>query len=50
VEALFCGEASAVEAMVAACRVGPPNAQVTHVATESATASDDFSFRQLPTF
>jgi len=31
VEALFCGEASSTEAMIAWCRKGPPLARVTNV-------------------
>jgi acylphosphatase len=37
VEAVFSGDADAIEAMIAACRVGPPAAKVDAVtATESA--------------
>jgi acylphosphatase len=50
VEALFVGTAAAVEAMVEACRVGPPSAQV--IGIERKEAEDDdglIGFRQLPT-
>jgi acylphosphatase len=49
VEALFVGAAEAVEAMVAACRRGPPAAEVETVAR--APAADDGSpgFDQRPT-
>jgi len=49
VEALFCGEAAAVEAMIAACRVGPPKARVTGVATEPADVPEAAGFLQWPT-
>lgn len=38
VEALFVGAADTVEAMIAACRVGPRSAEVTDVRTESVSA------------
>jgi len=49
VEALFIGATDAVDAMIAACREGPPLARVEHI--EHSAAADDGSagFRQLPT-
>ncbi len=49
VEALIIGEPEAVEAMIAACREGPPLARVEHI--EQSAAQDDGSagFRQAPT-
>ena len=49
VEALFIGEPEAVEAMIAACREGPPLARVEQI--ERSAASDDGStgFRQVAT-
>jgi acylphosphatase len=39
VEALFAGPAETVAGMVAACRRGPPSAEVTHVEDAEADAS-----------
>ena len=49
VEAVFVGDAAAVEDMVAACRRGPALAQVTRI--ERAPASDDgiAGFAERPT-
>jgi acylphosphatase len=47
VEALFSGEADAVEAMLAACREGPPKADVTDIAIQPAVAPDAPGFHQL---
>lgn len=49
VEALFIGEPEAVEAVIVACREGPPLARVEHI--ERSAASDDGSagFRQVAT-
>lgn len=49
VEAVFCGPATAVEEMVAACRQGPPKARVTRVTTEPTTVPETSGFGQLPT-
>jgi acylphosphatase len=55
VEALFKGPADAVEAMVEACREGPPSARVTGVAArptdamDAAEAAMEPGFHQLPT-
>ena len=48
VEALFCGNPSNVEAMLAACRDGPPQARVTDIVTAPAGAPGLPGFRQLP--
>ena len=47
VEALFCGSAEAVEAMLAACRRGPQLARVSDVSVSEATeaASGPFAVR-----
>jgi acylphosphatase len=47
VEALFSGEADAVEAMLAACREGPPKAEVTDIAVQPADPPDGPGFHQL---
>ena len=49
VEALFRGHPSTVEAMLAACRDGPPRARVTGIVTAPAEAPAAPGFRQLPT-
>ena len=51
VEALFAGPAADVEAMIAACREGPPAARVADVRVEAAGADDAAGdgFRQRPT-
>jgi acylphosphatase len=47
VEALFSGPAGAVEAMIGACREGPPQAEVTDIAVQPAKAPDTPGFHQL---
>jgi acylphosphatase len=49
VEALFSGAADAVEAMISACREGPPKARVTEIAVQPAQAPDAPGFHQLAT-
>ena len=49
VEAVFAGSAEAVEAMVAACRRGPPAAQVLDVAPEPWEENPGAGFHQRPT-
>ena len=50
VEAVFAGEAQAVEAMLDACRAGPRLAQVARVAVEDMPDHDEpQGFRVLPT-
>ena len=49
VEALFAGPTDVVEDMIAACRQGPPAAQVTSVTTEPAENPGETGFRQVPT-
>ncbi|MAF47161.1 MAG: acylphosphatase [Rhodospirillaceae bacterium] len=49
VEALFWGRAKAVEEMLAACRDGPPNAEVTDIVTSPAEPPGKRGFFQLPT-
>ena len=39
VEAFFAGEAAIIEEMIALCRIGPPHARVTSIASE-ATAEE----------
>ena len=48
VEAIFSGADEQVEAMIAACRQGPPAARVVAVAVEPADVPAS-GFRQLPT-
>ena len=49
VEALFSGEASAVEAMIAACRTGPSWATVEGVTVAEAVADRELrGFRAIP--
>ena len=48
VEALFDGPAEAVDAMLAACRDGPPAAAVSAVIESPAAASGTSGFRQRP--
>ena len=47
VEALFSGAADAVEAMLAACRDGPPKAQVTDIVVQPADPPDGPGFQQF---
>jgi acylphosphatase len=49
VEAVFAGEAAAVEAMIAACRIGPPAAAVIDVRVEDDAGSSPASFTVRPT-
>jgi acylphosphatase len=50
VEALFIGEPDTVEAMIAACRDGPPLARVEHIERSAVPDDGSTGFRQLPTF
>lgn len=49
VEALFAGPAPQVEAMLAACREGPPAAMVRDIALEAAEDPGPRGFEQRPT-
>ncbi|HEY0833296.1 MAG TPA: acylphosphatase [Azospirillum sp.] len=49
VEALFAGPAAAVEAMLAACREGPPAAVVRDIHAEPAEDPGPGGFHQRPT-
>ncbi|HXV74400.1 MAG TPA: acylphosphatase [Sphingomonadales bacterium] len=49
VEALFIGEAAAVDRLLAACREGPPTAQVDEVKTEPAQGLAPAGFEIKPT-
>ena len=49
VEALFIGPDDAVTGMIAACRVGPPDARVTNVAEQPAQDDGSQGFRQADT-
>lgn len=49
VEALFIGPDDAVAGMIAACRVGPPDARVTNVAEQSAQDDGSKNFHQTAT-
>jgi acylphosphatase len=49
VEAVFSGPPDIVEAMTAACRIGPPAAVVLQVATEEIAAPRSAGFSVLPT-
>lgn len=49
VEAVFSGPAAAVEAMIAACREGPPAARVTAVEVELAEDGGESDFQQRGT-
>ena len=49
VEALFWGRAKAVEEMLAACRDGPPNAEVADIVTSPAEPPGKRGFFNLPT-
>ena len=48
VEAVFAGDEGAVDAMVAACRQGPPRAVVAAVDIEPWTGRLEPGFQQLP--
>lgn len=47
VEALFAGDDTAIEEMVAACRVGPPAARVVEVERHPAVPPAEPGFRQV---
>ena len=49
VEAVFSGPRAAVDAMIEACREGPPGARVREVAVEDGAAAASGPFRQLGT-
>lgn len=49
VEAMFAGEDAALEAMVSACREGPPMAAVEEVVAEDAAELPGPGFQVLPT-
>ncbi|MBF0560909.1 MAG: acylphosphatase [Alphaproteobacteria bacterium] len=50
VEALFHGSTASVEAMIAACHVGPPSAHVLRVVVSpAAPPQKGWGFHQLPT-
>ena len=49
VEAIFAGDAAAVEEMLAACREGPPSAVVTAVEVTDTAEPVGPGFRVLPT-
>lgn len=49
VEALFAGPAASVDAMVAACRHGPPSARVSGLSERPADDPGGHSFLPLPT-
>jgi acylphosphatase len=49
VEALFSGPAAAVDAMIEACRQGPPAARVDHIAQYPADPPAEPGFRQART-
>ncbi len=49
VEALFIGPPEAVEAMIEACREGPPAARVTGLDRQPATDDGSSGFDQQPT-
>lgn len=49
VEALFIGPAEAVDAMIEACREGPPDARVAHISREPAEDDGSQGFSQTRT-
>ena len=49
VEAVFAGDQAALEAMIRACRQGPPVAAVANVVTEEAAEIPGPGFQVLPT-
>lgn len=49
VEAVFAGDDAAVDAMVAACRLGPRAASVTDLSAEPVADDGKPGFRALPT-
>lgn len=49
VEALVCGEAESVAALIAWCRRGPPGARVSQVSEQTQPDFDGQDFVRLPT-
>lgn len=49
VEALVAGEEAAVQALLSACRRGPPTARVTEITEEFAEPPEEPGFRQVAT-
>ena len=49
VEAVFAGERTQVEAMLEACRIGPPAARVTDIDIQAIEEYAEGSFQVLPT-
>ena len=49
VEALFSGDDATIDAMIEACRIGPPSAEVDAVDVTDSTAPAPLGFRVLPT-
>jgi acylphosphatase len=49
VEALFAGEARIIEAMIAACRIGPPLARVDSISSELTAEEPPSGFESRPT-
>jgi len=49
VEALLAGDAPAVQAVVSACRLGPPLARVSSIEESFAEAPGEPGFHRLPT-
>ena len=49
VEALFAGEEAVIEAMIEACRGGPPLARVASIASEATAEEPPAGFEQRPT-
>ena len=49
VEAVFAGERTQVEAMLGACRIGPPAARVTDIDIQAIEEYAEGSFQVLPT-
>lgn len=49
VEALVAGEEAAVQALLSACRRGPPSARVTHITEDFADPPETPGFHRLPT-
>lgn len=48
VEAVFSGNSDVVDAMIEACRAGPPMARVTELHVEETDSPANDGFRQLP--
>ncbi|MEC7648328.1 MAG: acylphosphatase, partial [Pseudomonadota bacterium] len=49
VEAVFAGERTQVEAMLEACRIGPPAARVTDIDIQAIEEYAEGGFQVLPT-